>query len=218
MAAFCRLRRSLTRLRFLSVILDLYLDAIGLSTTVIGWIFTAALAGGAVVTILITTVADTFGRKQVLILGALLMALAGCVFALTSNPLVLTLAAVFGTISPSGKEVGPFLSIKQAILPQTSQDLYRTKVFSVYNLVGSIFGAFGAHGCGASGGACRFCWHSLGFTQHRCGNRAVIYGTYLVNPVLGLPFLLAGGLKIVYDFWIFAVFRKLRPPEEESGK
>ena len=53
------------------------------------------VAGGAVVTILITTVADTFGRKQVLILGALLMALAGCVFALTSNPLVLTLAVPF---------------------------------------------------------------------------------------------------------------------------
>jgi MFS family permease len=62
----------------------LYLDAIGLSTTVIAWIFAAALAGGAVVTILIISVADTFGRKQVLILGALLMALAGCVFALTN--------------------------------------------------------------------------------------------------------------------------------------
>lgn len=161
----------------MSVRLDLYLDAIELSTTGIGWIFTAVLAGGAVVTILITTVADTFGRKQVLILGALLMALAGCVFALTSNPLVLTLAAVFGTISLSGKESDRF-SIKQAILPQTSQDLYRMKVFSVYNLVGSIFGAFGAHGCGASGEACRFCWHSLGFAQHRCGNRAVIYGTF----------------------------------------
>ena len=31
-------------------------------------------------------------------------------------------------------------------------------------------------------------------------NAHVIYGTYLVNPVLGLPFLLAGGLKIVYEF------------------
>ena len=62
---------------FLSVVLGLYLDAIGLSTTVIGWIFTAALAGGAVMTILITTVADTFGRKQLLILGGLLMAMAG---------------------------------------------------------------------------------------------------------------------------------------------
>ena len=49
---------------FLSVILGLYLDRIGLSVTVIGWIFTAALAGGAVMTILITAMADAFGRKQ----------------------------------------------------------------------------------------------------------------------------------------------------------
>ena len=65
------------------------------------------------------------------------MALAGWLFAVNSNPLVLAVAAVFGTISPSGKEVGPFLSIEQAILPQTTEDLYRTKVFSAYNLVGS---------------------------------------------------------------------------------
>lgn len=36
---------------------------------------------------------------------------------------------------------------------------------------------------------------------------APLFTAPLVNPVLGLPFLLAGGLKIVYDFWIFAVFR-----------
>jgi len=35
---------------FLSVILGLYLDAEGLSASAIGWIFTAALAGGAVMT------------------------------------------------------------------------------------------------------------------------------------------------------------------------
>jgi MFS family permease len=64
----------------------LYLDTIGLSTTVIGWIFTAALAGGAVMTILITTLADTVDRKPRLILGALLMALAGWLFAVNSNP------------------------------------------------------------------------------------------------------------------------------------
>ena len=72
------------------------------------------------------------------------MALAGSVFAVNSNPLILIIAAVLGTISPFGKEVGPFLSIEQAILPQTTQDLYRTRVFSAYNLVGSIFGALGA--------------------------------------------------------------------------
>ena len=129
---------------FLSVVLGVYLDAIGLSTTAIGWIFTAALAGGAVMTILITAVADSFGRRALLILGALLMALAGGVFAVSDNAIFLTVAAIFGTISPSGKEVGPFLSIEQAVLPQTTQDQHRTAVFSAYNLIGSLFGALGA--------------------------------------------------------------------------
>ncbi len=129
---------------FLSVILGLYLDAIGLSATAIGWIFTAALAGGAVMTIVITAVADSFGRKTLLIVGAVLMALAGLAFAVSDNPMVLTLAAIFGTISPSGKEVGPFLSLEQAILPQATSDRHRTAVFSAYNLVGSFAGALGA--------------------------------------------------------------------------
>ncbi len=129
---------------FLSVILGLYLDAIGLSVVAIGWIFTAALAGGALMTIAITAVADSFGRKTLLIAGALMMGLAGWAFAVSDNPIVLVIAAIFGTISPSGKEVGPFLSLEQAILPQTTSDQNRTAVFSAYNLVGSFAGAIGA--------------------------------------------------------------------------
>ena len=129
---------------FLSVILGLDLDAVGLSTAAIGWIFTAALAGGAVMTILITAIADSFGRKTLLIVGAVLMAAAGWVFAVSGDPIFLTIAAIFGTISPSGKDVGPFLSIEQAILPQTTDNQHRTAVFSAYNLVGSFAGAIGA--------------------------------------------------------------------------
>jgi MFS family permease len=203
LAAFCRLRRSLTRLQFLSVILDLYLDAIGLGTTVIAWIFTAVLTGGAVVTILITTAADTFGRKQVLILGALLMALAGCVFALTSNPLVLTRAAVFGTISLSGKEVGPFLyqaSDSATDESRSSQDEGFLRLQSCRLNLWSIRSAW----------LWRF--HT---TQVRESRR--YYGTYLVNPVLGLQFLLVGVLKIVLRLVDLRVFRNLRPLEEESA-
>jgi MFS family permease len=115
---------------FLSVVLGLYLDTIGLSATAIGWICTAALAGGAAMTILITLVADRYGRKTLLILGTVLMAIAGGVFAITANPILLALAAIFGTISPSGKEVGPFLSIEQAILPQITEAQRRTAVFA----------------------------------------------------------------------------------------
>jgi MFS family permease len=129
---------------FLSVVLGLYLDAVGLSAMAIGWIFTAALAGGAVMTLVVTSIADSFGRKSLLIVGALLMAFAGCVFAVSANPIWLGVAAIFGTISPSGKEVGPFLSLEQAVLPQTTSDQHRTAVFSAYNLVGSFAGALGA--------------------------------------------------------------------------
>ena len=39
-------------------------------------------------------------------------------------------------------------------------------------------------------------------------------GAALVVPALGLPFLVAGSLKIVYDLSILALFRGVRPPEE----
>jgi hypothetical protein len=41
-------------------------------------------------------------------------------------------------------------------------------------------------------------------------------GATLAVPALGLPFLIAGSLKIVYDLALFAIFRKVRPPEEQA--
>lgn len=128
---------------FLSVVLALYLAALGLDIIAVGFIFTAALAGGAVMTAAFTAVADQVGRRRVLLVGTGLMAVAGAVFALTDNPLLLLAAAVVGTISPSGREVGPFLSIEQAILPQTTTDRNRTGLFAAYNLVAYLAGALG---------------------------------------------------------------------------
>jgi MFS family permease len=129
---------------FLSVVLGVYLAVLGLSVEAIGGIFTAALAGGAVMTLVLTSVADRLGRRQILVLGAALMAAAGIAFTLTDQVLLLALAAILGTISPSGKEVGPFLSIEQAILPQTTTDAHRTEVFAAYNLVNYLATALGA--------------------------------------------------------------------------
>lgn len=129
---------------FVSVMLGLYLADQGLETGAIGAIFTAALAGGAVMTALLTGIADRLGRRRMLALGAALMMLAGGVFALTADPLLLTIAAMLGTISPSGKDIGPFLSVEQAVIPQTTRDEHRTSVFAAYNLIGSLAGAAGA--------------------------------------------------------------------------
>ena len=133
---------------FLAVVLALYLAELGLDAAAIGGIFGIALAGGALMTVLLTQVADRLGRRRVLMVGGALMALAGAAFALAESPALLAAAAVLGAISPSGKEVGPFLSIEQAILPQTTSDERRTGVFAAYNLVGSLAGAFGALAAG----------------------------------------------------------------------
>ena len=129
---------------FLSIVLGLYLEQLGHDPTAIGALFSAALAVGAMMTVALTGVADRLGRRRVLIVGAALMALAGAVFSWTDNLVVLTLAAIGGTISPSGKDVGPFLSVEQAILPQTTTDQERTRAFAAYNLVGTMASAVGA--------------------------------------------------------------------------
>src|SRR5574340_597652 len=56
---------------------------------------------------------DRIGRRKMLILGALLLIFAGLVFAFTRNPILLMVAAIIGVVSPSGNEIGPFLSIEQ---------------------------------------------------------------------------------------------------------
>lgn len=133
---------------FLSVVLALYLAQVGLSEVEIGTIVTFTLLGDAGISLAITTTADRIGRRRMLILGAGLMLFAGIIFALTSNIVLLVIAAVIGVISPSGNEIGPFLSIEQAALSQIVPNEQRTRVFAWYSLVGSFATALGALGGG----------------------------------------------------------------------
>jgi MFS family permease len=129
---------------FVSVVLAMYLAATGLSAAGVGAILTATLAGDILVSLWVTMVADRVGRKNMLLLGASLMVLAGLVFLLTNNPVWITLAAIIGIVSPSGGEIGPFLSIEQAALSQLVPDNTRTRIFGWYNLAGSFATAGGA--------------------------------------------------------------------------
>ncbi len=129
---------------FLSVVLALYLEAAGLADRQIGLLLTLTLVGDTLVTLAITTSADRLGRRRMLVLGAALMVLAGAVFASTRSFWILLAAATVGVISPSGYEVGPFLSIEQASLAHLLPDERRTGTFAWYNLVGSFATAGGA--------------------------------------------------------------------------
>ncbi len=134
---------------FLSVVLVLYLAAMGLSDVEIGALLTFTLLGDAAVSFVLTTRADRLGRRRVLLAGALLMVVAGAVFVATRSFAVLLVAATVGVISPSGNEVGPFLAVEQASLAQTVGDRRRTSVFGWFALTGSLATATGALGGGA---------------------------------------------------------------------
>lgn len=128
----------------LSVVLVIYLIEVGLKEWEVGLLLTLTLVGDTAISLLLTTTADRFGRRRTLMLGAILMVLAGVAFVSTNSFLVLVIAATIGVISPSGNEIGPFLSVEQASLSHIVSDVRRTEVFAWYNLVGSFSTALGA--------------------------------------------------------------------------
>jgi MFS family permease len=168
----------------LSVVLVLYLAAAGLSETRIGLLLTLTLAGDAAISLWITVSADRLGRRRMLILGAVLMLGAGVIFLVTRDFTLLVIAAIIGVISPSGLEVGPFLSIEQAALSQLVPDHRRTQLFAWYNLAGSLATALGSLG----GGLLAQTLQGYGFTP-LYSYRAILFVYALAGGMLGLIFL-----------------------------
>ncbi len=168
-----------------SVILVLYLLQVGLAESSVGILFSLTLAGDAGITLWLTTSADRLGRRKMLILGSLLMILAGTVFLLTRNPILLIAAAIIGVISPSGNEIGPFLSIEQAALSHLVPDHKRTQVFAWYNLAGYFATAFGA----LLGGAAATLLQTRGVSEIN-SYRVILAGYVLVGLILTILFLI----------------------------
>jgi MFS family permease len=168
---------------FVAVVLGLYLSAIGLSDTQIGLVLSLTLLGDAAISLPITIVADRLGRRRMLLIGAGLMIFAGLVFALTDNIGLLIITAIIGTISPSGNEVGPFLAIEQAALPQTTTNAQRTQVVAWYALLGSVATGLGS----LVGGIVAQVLQNAGQTPLN-SYRVVLIGYALLGGVLAILF------------------------------
>ena len=168
----------------LSVILVFYLIGLGLTEAQAGLVLTLTLVGDVVVSLYLTTRADRIGRRFMLIVGSILMAAAGLAFACTSNLLFLVIAGTIGVISPSGNEVGPFLSIEQAALSHLVPAAARTEVFAWYTLAGSMATALGAL-CG--GGLTQALQHTA-MTQVQ-SYRAVVFLYAALGAALAFLFL-----------------------------
>jgi hypothetical protein len=77
------------------------------------------------------------------------MIASGLAFGFAQNIWLLMAAALTGTISATSGEVGPFESIEQAILPQTTTTENRNKLFGWYNTASALAVALGALAAGA---------------------------------------------------------------------
>jgi MFS family permease len=124
---------------FLSIILAIYLKLMGFNEIFIGIVLTATLVNSVIFNLFASFYADKIGRKKILIIYAALMAISGVIFLVTNNYVTLIASAIIGTINVTGTEVGAFLSIEQAILPQTVNDTRkRNSIFAIYNMAGTF--------------------------------------------------------------------------------
>jgi MFS family permease len=168
---------------FLSVVLVLYLSALGLDDAHIGLVLTLTLIGDAVISLLLTTRADVIGRRRVLQVGSLLVAGAGAAFIATGDFWVLVIAATIGVISVNGGEAGPFLAVEQAALSHIVPDSERTRIFGWYSLSGSFAAAAGALAAGLIVSGLRGAGFSILDSY-----RAVVLGYAVIGVLLAIGF------------------------------
>src|SRR5712692_5034783 len=129
---------------FLGVIYGVYLGQLGLDPFSIGVVLTLTVLSSALYTFIISFLADRIGRRKTLVFFALTDVIAGGLLLFSTTWWAPALAGIVGNMTVGAGEVGPFLSLEQTILPQTSRTDRRTLAFSAYNLIG-----YGASSVGA---------------------------------------------------------------------
>lgn len=127
-----------------SIVLPSYLLHAGFRAAEVGALVTATLVGSAALTIAIGLAAHRFRPERVLLAACGLMAATGLVFAAAPPFAILLIAAVLGTLNPSGADVSIFLPTEQAVLADATAARSRAGAFAWYNVVGAVGAALGA--------------------------------------------------------------------------
>ncbi|HEX6331629.1 MAG TPA: MFS transporter [Actinomycetota bacterium] len=126
-----------------SVVIGASLAAGGLSSVVVGWVFTAMLAGMAASSAIVGLLGERLGRRRLYVILLLTVGAAGSVFAVTTSVPLLVVAALTGCLSTDPNESGPITSIEQAMIGEAPAGL-RLRVFGRYNAIAYVAGAVGA--------------------------------------------------------------------------
>ncbi|GAA5833594.1 hypothetical protein JCM3766R1_002583 [Sporobolomyces carnicolor] len=119
-------------------VLILYLRALDISERLVGLFLSLTLLGDVLLSFGVTWTADYIGRRRMLALGAFLMGGSGLVFYTSSSFVPILIAAIFGIISPSGNEIGPFAALEQSMVSQLTTPDGRVSLLMFYQVLGFV--------------------------------------------------------------------------------
>ena len=129
------------------VLLGVYLYRRGFSSTAIGLVIAAGLAGAAVATVVVSLRGDRLGRRRMLITLALLGAVGGLGLAFAPELAALVPLAFIGMLNAMGTDRTASFALEQAVVPGLVSDDRRTWALSWYHVVlddGHALGALAA--------------------------------------------------------------------------
>lgn len=127
-----------------AVLLGSTLDRHGFSSTEVGVVLAAVLAGTVLASVTVARFGERFGRRRCYIVLYAGLALTGAVFALADSIVALVAVALVGALSTEVVESGPFTSIEQAMLAGELEHRRLARGFGVYNAVATAGGSLGA--------------------------------------------------------------------------
>lgn len=132
-----------TAVGLVGVLAGLYLTRLRLSTSEMGYVVAAGLAGNAAATAWAMARRGP-GARPLLVLLSVLAAAGGVAFSFASHPAALALVAFLGMLNGMGRDRGPALVLEQSLLPSTTTDAGRTRALAFHSLVQDAGHALGA--------------------------------------------------------------------------
>ena len=134
---------------YLNIILSLYLYHIGYNFVTIGAIIGTAIIINAFLALILSMIADHFGRKNILILLFIIFSISSGLFLYTRNPFIISLLSGLGGFTGSGGgpigSGGPFGAVQTALITEFTDRKNFSRILGIassigmgINIVGSI--------------------------------------------------------------------------------
>jgi MFS family permease len=129
---------------FAIILLPVYMSALGYGPAEIGIVATAALLGSAATTLAVGALGHRHQLRTLLLVGAALMIATGLALPAFEPLALIAAVAFFGTINPSGSDLGMLVPLEHASLAQGVAHEKRTRTFARYSLIGAMATAAGS--------------------------------------------------------------------------